>query len=79
MRAMQGDSGTMTRGTSDGLKRLAEFIAAASSQAEFAKQVGCSEPHLSLVLSGARGLSLKLAKRISEATGGAVSMEALVK
>ena len=62
-----------------GLQRLAEFIAAHSSQVEFAKQVGCSESHLSLVLNGARGLSLKLAKRIADATHGAVSMDALVK
>jgi len=62
----------------DGIARLAGYIAREkASQAEFAREVGCSEPHLSLVLKGERGVSLKLAKRISQATGGEVPVEDL--
>jgi DNA-binding transcriptional regulator YdaS (Cro superfamily) len=67
---MDGDSKTTAE--AHGLKRLGDFIKARGSQRDFAKEVGCSESHLSLVLSGAKGLSLKLAKRISEATDGEV-------
>ena len=61
----------------DGRKLLAEFIRPRMTQAQFAKDVGCSESHLSLVLKGERGVSLGLAKRISEATAGAIPVEAL--
>lgn len=52
----------------DGRAKLAELLQG-TTQAEFARQVGCSEPHLSLILKGERGMSLKLAKRISAASG----------
>lgn len=52
----------------DGRKKLAEFIAANSTQAQFAREVDCSQPHLTLVLQGKRGLSIGLASRISKAT-----------
>jgi antitoxin component HigA of HigAB toxin-antitoxin module len=54
----------------DGLARLAEHIDGLDGkQAAFAKVVECSEPHLSLILSGKRGLSLELAARIERASG----------
>lgn len=63
----------------DGIQDLAAFIARNSaSQAQFARDVGCSEPHLSLILAGKRGLSVKLAKRISVATNGELPVRALV-
>jgi transcriptional regulator with XRE-family HTH domain len=63
----------------DGKGLLAAFLARDQrSQAQFARDVGCSEGHLSLVLKGERGLSVRLAKRISEATDGAVPVRALV-
>lgn len=45
------------------------------SQAKLASDSGCSEPHLSLILKGERGVSMKLAKRLSDATGGEVRIE----
>lgn len=45
------------------------------TQAKFAADSGCSEPHLSLILKGERGVSMKLAKRLSDATGGEVRIE----
>lgn len=45
------------------------------TQAKFASDAGCSEPHLSLILKGERGVSMKLAKRLSDLTGGAVPIE----
>jgi DNA-binding transcriptional regulator YdaS (Cro superfamily) len=63
----------------DGIQKLADFIARkTASQAQFARDVGCSEPHLSLILAGKRGLSVPLAKRISVATDGEVPVRALV-
>lgn len=62
----------------DGRQLLSEYIAAHTTQAAFAKVVNCSPSHLNLVLKGERGVSLLLAKRISEATAGAVPMEAMV-
>ncbi len=62
----------------DGRQLLSDFIAANTSQAQFARDVGCSDSHLSLVIKGERGVSLGLAKRISEATRGVVPIEALV-
>lgn len=44
-------------------------------QIDAAKAVGCSKSHLSLVLDGKRGASLRLAKELSDYTGGAVEME----
>lgn len=62
----------------DGKQLLADFIAANGTQSQFAREVGCSEPHLSLVLKGERGVSLKLAGRIDRRTGGAVPTDAWV-
>lgn len=45
------------------------------SQAKLAADSECSEPHLSLILSGERGVSMRLAKRLSDATGGEVRIE----
>lgn len=54
----------------DGLAQLAKAIdAREGTRADFAKVVGCSEPHLSLILGGKRGLSLELAARIETETG----------
>lgn len=53
-------------------KLLAEFAAERGKQVKFAREVECSESHLSLVLNGKRGLSYKLAERIQAKTGIAV-------
>lgn len=45
------------------------------SQSRLASESGCSEPHLSLILKGERGVSMKLAKRLSDATGGEIRIE----
>jgi plasmid maintenance system antidote protein VapI len=45
------------------------------SQAKLASETECSEPHLSLILQRKRGVSMKLAQRLSVATGGAVRIE----
>lgn len=45
------------------------------NQAQLAEASGCSEPHLSLILQRKRGVSMKLAQRLSVATGGAVKVE----
>lgn len=63
----------------DGQQSLSQWIDANTTQANFARSVECSQSHLSLVLKGKRGVSLNLAKRISQATGGAVPIDALVK
>lgn len=63
----------------DGKGLLADFLSRdPRSQAEFARQVGCSQGHLSLFLKGKRGLSVVLAKRISDATDRAVPVTSLV-
>lgn len=46
-----------------------------TTQAKLAADCECSESHLSLVLKGERGVSLKLAQRLSAATGGEVRLE----
>lgn len=61
----------------NGRKLLAEYIRARTTQAQFAREVGCSDSHLSLVLKGERGVSFGLAKRISEATRGEIPVELL--
>ncbi len=58
---------------------LCAWLTENATQSQFAKQVGCSQSHLCLILKGERGPSLKLAKRIMTATEGAVPMEALVR
>jgi antitoxin component HigA of HigAB toxin-antitoxin module len=61
----------------DVLQTLADHIARnEASQAQFARNVSCSESHLSLVLAGKRGLSVPLAKRISDKTN--IPVRALV-
>lgn len=45
------------------------------SQAQFADDCDCSESHLSLIMSGKRGVSLNLAKKLSDATNGDVRVE----
>jgi len=45
------------------------------TQARLAADCRCSEGHLSLILKGERGVSMRLAKRLSDATGGEVSIE----
>jgi transcriptional regulator with XRE-family HTH domain len=61
----------------DGRAMLADFIHKRTTQAKFAREVRCSESHLSLILKGERGISLGLAKRISEATGGEIPVDKL--
>jgi transcriptional regulator with XRE-family HTH domain len=53
----------------DGRITLVKLLAGPGKKREFARKVGCSEPHLSLILKGERGMSLDLAKRISAASG----------
>jgi transcriptional regulator with XRE-family HTH domain len=60
----------------DGRRLLVNFIEGRTTQAEFARVIRCSEPHLSLILKGDRRPSLDLAKRINDATGGAVPIDA---
>lgn len=48
------------------------------SQSKLADSADCSEPHLSLILQRKRGVSMKLAQRLSVATGGAVPIEAFL-
>jgi transcriptional regulator with XRE-family HTH domain len=60
---------------------LAEFLKTSSayaSQKHFAEAIGCSESHLSLILSGKRSPSMRLSKRIADETGGLVPMASLV-
>lgn len=53
----------------NGRQLLQSYISANTSQAQFARDIGCSDSHLSLILSGGRGPSLKLAQRIEELSG----------
>ena len=63
----------------DGRQLLAGYIGREKGrQAQFARESGCSESYLSLFLKGKRQLSLKMAKRVSEATNGQVPVDALV-
>jgi transcriptional regulator with XRE-family HTH domain len=62
----------------DGRRILARYIREQTSQARLAREVECSETHLTLYLQGKRGLSITLARRISKATGGEVPVSALV-
>lgn len=63
----------------DGRQKLLEFIAASTTQSKFARDIDCSESHLSLVLAGERGVSLELAKKIEDATAGTVPAGSLVR
>jgi plasmid maintenance system antidote protein VapI len=61
----------------DGRRLLAKYLAdTGKQQAAAASEIGCSEGHLSAILSGTRGTSPKMAKRISEVTG--IPFEALL-
>jgi len=48
---------------------MANFAAERGAQVKFAREVQCSESHLSLILNGKRGLSYPLAERIHAKTG----------
>jgi transcriptional regulator with XRE-family HTH domain len=54
---------------SNGRGALAAFIRKTTTQANFARDLGISQSHLSLILAGRRAISFRLAKRIAEATG----------
>jgi plasmid maintenance system antidote protein VapI len=61
----------------DGKQLLAKYVLdSGKQQAAIAAEIGCSEGHLSAILSGTRGTSPKMAKRISEVTG--IPFEALL-
>lgn len=49
---------------------LSQWIDERMTDADFARRVGVSKSHLSLILQGKRGLSLDLAVRIEEITEG---------
>lgn len=51
----------------------------APSKAQFCRDSGICESHLSLFLRGKRGVSFRMAKRISDATNGAIPIETLVR
>jgi plasmid maintenance system antidote protein VapI len=59
------------------LHPLKTWIDRNTSQAQFARDVGCSESHISDVLKGKKRVSLDLAIKMSEATGRAVSVDAI--
>jgi DNA-binding transcriptional regulator YdaS (Cro superfamily) len=61
------------------LKSLADWIDPRMSRAEFARRAGMSASHLSLVIRGERGLSLRQAVAIEHATQGAVSAASLLR
>lgn len=56
---------------------LKAWIDENTTQVRFAREVACSEAHLSDILNGKKGVSLDLAVRISRATGGLVTVDAL--
>jgi plasmid maintenance system antidote protein VapI len=58
---------------------LKVWIDARTTQASFARKAGCSEPQLSAILNGRKGVSLDMAARLSRATGGDVPLEAFVR
>lgn len=61
----------------NGRQLLSEYVEASGKpQAEIAREIGCSEGHLSAILSGTRGTSSKMAKQISSVTG--LPVEALL-
>lgn len=63
-------------GTMESLHPLEVWIKEHSSQVQFARDVECSESFLSGVLSGSKRVSLKMAVRMSRATGGLVPVDA---
>jgi transcriptional regulator with XRE-family HTH domain len=63
----------------DGRKQLAEtFQRDGLSQAQVAREVGCSPGYLSLLLDGKRWASPRLATKLSRLTAGTVPAKALV-
>jgi transcriptional regulator with XRE-family HTH domain len=58
---------------------LTDWIEANTTQAQFARDAKCSESHLSLILKGKRGVSLPLAQRLSDATGGNIPPRAFIR
>jgi hypothetical protein len=56
----------------NGLQVLANKIDELGSRVDFARQLEISEQHLSMILSGRRGFSVRVGLRISELTGLAV-------
>jgi transcriptional regulator with XRE-family HTH domain len=58
---------------------LADWIEANTTQAQFARDAQCSESHLSLILKGQRGVSLSLAQRLSDVTGGNIPPKAFIR
>lgn len=57
----------------DQIHPLAKWLEdAGESRASFARRVGVSESHLSLILKWTRGLSLDMAVRFEDATNGEV-------
>lgn len=61
----------MNTDTDSAWTRLGRWIDERMTRSDFAKQVDCSESHLSLVLAEKRGASGQLATRIERATHGA--------
>lgn len=53
----------------DGRASLARYIDDNTTQVELAGKAKISESHLSLYLSGARDISVRMARRLSAATG----------
>ncbi len=49
------------------------------NRTEFAKNIGCSPSHLTLVSQGKRGVSLELALSIERETHGSVTVEQLLE
>lgn len=62
----------------DSLHLLKVWIDANTSQAQFARDVKCSESYLSDILAGKREPSLAMAARMSAQTAGAVPIDAFV-
>jgi len=52
-----------------GLQVLANKIDELGSRVDFARQLDISEPHLSMILSGRRGFSVKVGLKICNLTG----------
>ena len=62
----------------ESLRPLAVWINANGGRPDFARKVGCSEPHLSEILSGSKQASLKLAVKIACEANNVVPVEAFV-
>lgn len=60
------------------LERLASWIDANTSQAQFSRELAISESHLSNLLKGNKRASLDLVERIVKLTAGAVTANDLL-